>query len=160
MISMVRVDDRLLHGQILCAWVPHVQADTMIVVSDEAASDSMAREIICSCAHDSMKVEVVSVVEVVGLIESGRFDSDRAMLILGSLQDAMRLYDSGVVFAELNIGNLHHEEGGRMVTPSIIIDDEDTEILDRFASLGVVLDLRAVPASEPGAYRPHPGDAP
>jgi len=45
MISMVRVDDRLLHGQILCAWVPHVQADTMIVASDEAAADALAREI-------------------------------------------------------------------------------------------------------------------
>jgi PTS system mannose-specific IIB component len=158
MISMVRVDDRLLHGQVLCAWVPHVRADTMIVASDDAAGDEIAREVICSCAHDDMKVEVVRIDEVAGLLAEDRLADARAMVIVGSLQDAMRLHDGGVRFTELNIGNLHHESGGTMIAPSIIIDEEDTALLDQFASLGVELDLRAMPASRPGEYRPATGD--
>ena len=41
MVILVRVDDRLLHGQIICSWVPYLKADSLIVCSDEAASDKL-----------------------------------------------------------------------------------------------------------------------
>jgi len=152
MVIMIRVDDRLLHGQIICTWVPYVKANSLVVASDEAAEDSLVKDIMGSCAHQDLSVEVVGVDAAAREVHDGCFNEARAILIVGDLRDAMRLYDEGVRFTTLNIGNLHHEEGGRMLTPSVIVDDEDEDLIERFVSLGVDIDIRAVPASPPGAY--------
>jgi PTS system mannose-specific IIB component len=154
MINLVRVDDRLLHGQIICTWVPHVNADSLIVASDEAAGDELVKEILSSCAHNGLKVEVITVAEAAREVLDGLFNEARAILIVGDLQDAMRLYDAGIRFTALNIGNLHHEKDGRMITPSVIMDPEDEDIMEKFESAGVEIDIRAVPASTPGTFVP------
>lgn len=150
MITFVRVDDRLLHGQIICAWVPHVKADSLIVASDEAAGDSLVSEIMGACSCDGLSVDVCGVDSVADRTNHGR----KAILILGSLSDAMRAYEGGVKFTALNIGNVHHEENGRRVAPSVILSAEDDLIIEKFISLGVAIDIRDVPAGTPAKYTP------
>lgn len=154
MICMIRVDDRLLHGQIICAWVPYVNADSLIVASDEAAGDALAREIISSCACEDLRVHVLGVDEAARGIIKGGYEERRYILIVGALSDAMRLYEDGMRFAALNIGNIHHDNGGRRISGSVIINSEDEEILQKFDELGVKIDIRDVPASAPAAYSP------
>lgn len=148
MVIMVRVDDRLLHGQIICSWVPHIKADALVVASDEAARDSLVSEIISSCGHKGLSVCVKSIKDAVSHVNSGECGG-RVILIVGDLKDAMAVYEEGFRFETLNLGNIHHEEDGREVTPSIIINREDEEIIRRFESFGVKMDIRDVPASAP-----------
>ncbi len=147
MIILVRVDDRLLHGQIVCAWVPFVRADALIVASDEAAGDSIVREIMASCGHDGLNVSVESIDEVARHVSSGADGDSRAILVVGELRDAMRIYEAGMKFKTLNIGNIHHGENGRMLAPSVIINGEDESIIERFEDMGVKIDIRDVPTS-------------
>ena len=153
MISLVRVDDRLLHGQIVCAWAPHVGADTLVVASDEAAGDSFVKDIIGSCSHKGLSVEVTKIDEVAGDLVTESNATHKVILIVGDLNDAMRVYESGVKFDVLNIGNVHHDDGGRSLTPSVILDTADDEIIERFMDLGVSIDIRNVPSSDPCKYR-------
>src|SRR3990172_1044933 len=125
MIVLVRVDDRLLHGQVLAAWVPFTKADVLVVVSDEAASDSALK---------------------------GAFAKDRVMFIVNCLKDAMRLYEEGFKFASLNIGNIHHKTNGRVVTRSVILDDEDEFAIERFEGMGVNIDIRDIPTKPAVPY--------
>ncbi|MBI5642448.1 MAG: PTS sugar transporter subunit IIB [Deltaproteobacteria bacterium] len=151
MVILVRVDDRLLHGQIICAWVPYTKADSLIVASDEAARDSLVSEIISSCGHKGLTVCVKSIKDAIEHISSGECGS-KAILILGDLKDAMRIYEDGFRFDKINLGNIHHEDDGREITPSIIINEEDEEIMRRFEGLGVAIDIRDVPASASVSY--------
>jgi len=151
MIILVRVDDRLLHGQIICAWVPVVRADALIVASDAAAGDELVREIMASCANPGLSVRVMGLREAAEYLSSGPTD-ERTILIVGELADAMKLYEGGIRFTSLNIGNVHHEEGGRKIAPSVIVNHEDEEVMEKFAGLGVELDIRDVPGSGPAGY--------
>lgn len=153
MVSLVRVDDRLLHGQIICAWVPFMKADMLIVASDEAASDSLVSDIISSCGHKGLGVQVKSLEDAVSYLAGAAAD-ERVILILGGLADAMRVYELGLRFSSINIGNIHHEANGRRMTPSVIVDDEDVRIMDRLCSLGVRVEIQDVPASGPRDYSP------
>ncbi len=150
MLILIRVDDRLLHGQVICSWVPYTRADALVVASDEAAGDRLAADIISACGCEELSVHVKSVAEAVRYF-SGGAPEERVMLVVGDLRDAMRLYESGMRFKALNLGNIHRE-GGRRITPSIIVNDEDEELMDRFAAMGVDLEIRDVPRSEPVAY--------
>ncbi len=152
MIILIRVDDRLLHGQIVCAWVPFVRANALIVASDEAAGDSIVKEIMASCGHRGLNVAVESIEDVIKYVSSGGDGDSRAILIVGELKDAMRIYEDGMKFQSLNIGNIHHEENGRMLSPSVIINSEDEAIIERFEKMGVRIDIRDVPTSVAVVY--------
>lgn len=150
MLTLVRVDDRLLHGQIICAWVPFVKADSLVVASDEAAGDTLISEIIESCGCKGLSVNVRKIDDAVKCVK--RTEKERIILIVGNLADAMRVYDQGLRFTTLNLGNIHHEDSGRKITPSVIVNREDEEIIGRFKSLGVSIEIRDVPASSSSPY--------
>lgn len=152
MISLVRIDDRLLHGQIICSWVPYVEATALIVASDSVASNGLERDIMGACACEELKVAVLNVNEAAAEIRKSDDGDDRVIVVFGNLADAMRLYEQGIKFLALNIGNIHHAEGGRKLTPSVIIDEQDEKIMERFAALGVAIDIRDVPAKEPTPF--------
>lgn len=153
MFSLIRVDDRLVHGQITTTWVPYLKADSLLVASDEVAADRLRTDAIECCAFSGLSISIKS---VAGVIEScGDEESAEAktILLVAGLNEAMRLYDGGVEFTSLNVGNIHHGSGEcRELTPSICIDSTDEELLERFVEMGVEIDLRDVPTSNPGPF--------
>ena len=153
MVILIRVDDRLLHGQIICSWVPFIKADSLVVASDEAASDSLVSEIISACGCNELSVIVKSVADTAAYL-NGEAVSSRVMLVVGELRDAMRLYDLGMKFSSINLGNIHHEDDGRVITPSIIVNREDEAHLRRFRDLGVSIEIRDIPRNESRSYVP------
>jgi mannose/fructose/N-acetylgalactosamine-specific phosphotransferase system component IIB len=128
-------------------------ADCLIVASDEAAGDSLVKDIIGSCARKDLSIEVKRIDDIAGdrAVDDGR--EHKVILIVADLTDAMRIYDNGLKFKVLNIGNIHHDDGGRAVTPAVILNREDDEIIEKFLCLGVSIDIRDVPASDPCKYR-------
>lgn len=153
MIILVRVDDRLLHGQIICSWVPYLKADALIVASDDAAGDALTNQIMQACSCNELTVNVMKLDDAVKCAMSGACNGGaRVALIVGSIKDAVRLYEGGVSFTSLNLGNVHHEEGGRAVTASVILSREDEDYISRFESMGVTIDIRDVPDRAPVKY--------
>lgn len=154
MVILIRVDDRLLHGQIICSWVPFIKADSLVVASDEAASDSLVSEIISACGCNELSVIVKSVADTVAYLNGDGGAEARVMLVVGELRDAMRIYELGMKFSSINLGNIHHEDNGRVITPSIIVNSEDEAVLRRLRDLGVSIEIRDIPKNESREYIP------
>ena len=84
---------------------------------------------------------------------SGDMEKERLIIIFPNLKDLILAYRKGLRFADLNIGNLHHNGIGRMITPSVSLDSDDDEILQGLLRLGIKLDIRAVPSDRPIEYK-------
>jgi PTS system mannose-specific IIB component len=154
MLLLVRVDDRLLHGQVLGAWVPSLGVELLIVASDEVRADAFRTAVMEACSDQGLRVEVASVDDVAGSLKNGKYKDVRAALVVGELQDALRLHDMGLVFESVNIGNIHHStDGARNITRSVTLDSKDDEILESFLSRGVRIDIRDIPSREPVSYK-------
>jgi PTS system mannose-specific IIB component len=150
MVVLVRVDDRLLHGQVICSWVPHIRATTLVVASDEAAGDRLQSEIMECCGYEGLRVRVESIADAIA--EALGSGVERLMLVVRDLKDAMRLYEGGIRFSRLNIGNIHHEDHGRRLSPSVMLDLADEEVLGRFKAMGVEIEIRDVPTGGRAPY--------
>lgn len=160
----VRVDDRLLHGQVLCAWVPYNKIDTLLVASDKVSADIFQRAVMNSCGGEDLNVVVDNVDDAVKDLKSDRFLENNVMVVVTNINDAKRLFDGGVDFKELNIGNLCNvgsdgydsdEEAAaavRMVTKSVILNTLDDDILHGLRAKGVAIDIRTLPDSEAVEY--------
>ncbi|VAW38163.1 hypothetical protein MNBD_DELTA02-155 [hydrothermal vent metagenome] len=149
---LVRVDDKLLHGQVLGAWAPSLGAKLLIVASDEVAGDSFRSAVMRACAEQDLEVLVSPVDEVAGAITGGTLDASQAILVVSAISEAYRLYEQGLRFSKLNIGNVHHKEDGRKICLSVILDPNDEDLIERFEDAGVEIDIRDLPTREPVEY--------
>ncbi|MBI5287190.1 MAG: PTS sugar transporter subunit IIB [Deltaproteobacteria bacterium] len=144
-LVLVRVDDRLLHGQVMETWVPFCKATCVIVANEEASRDRIQRIALESCATEGVAVKVRGLKGLAEDINSGGLAMERIVILVSTLQDAMKVYSEGLRFSSINIGNLHHNGKTRRITPSVYLDKEDEEIVLRFKGLGIEVDVRAVP---------------
>jgi mannose/fructose/N-acetylgalactosamine-specific phosphotransferase system component IIB len=154
MVSLVRVDDRLVHGQITTTWVPYIKAGAVLIASDEVAASRLKTDAIECCAYSGLCIVINSVADAAAYAESEELAGVRTIMIVAGLDDAMRLYDTGLKFTSLNIGNIHNFAGKcRELTSSVCINEADDEILERFVDMGVEIDLRDVPTSSSGPFK-------
>ncbi|MEF2231914.1 MAG: PTS sugar transporter subunit IIB [Pseudodesulfovibrio sp.] len=140
---LVRIDNRLIHGQVIEAWLPYTGAKTVIVANDELADDVLQQEIMSLAIPQTVSSVFVNVDKLVAAVE---FAAPTDVLVLFSnCSDARRAFDTGFSFHLLNIGNVHYLPGKKQISPSVALSDEDEGCLRHLSRRGVELDFRCVP---------------
>lgn len=150
MISLVRVDNRLLHGQVLEAWMPKLGATTVVVADDEAALSPLARAAMTLC----LPCEVPARVERLAAVDFAALADSKAIVLLlvrdvAGLLEATRRGLTPARAPLLNLGNIHFAMGRRPVTPSVYLTAGELEALKELAAAGYTVEARAVPTEEP-----------
>lgn len=147
-----RVDNRLIHGQVVEAWVPYIGAHSIIVGNDDLAQDEMQQEIMSLAIPRAVQSAFLTIDELAGdsrLIDSRR---DSTLLLFSSCLDVRRAIDKGLRLLVLNVGNLHYATGKRQLSPSVSLGPDDESCLHYLMEQGVELDFRCVP-NDPVAVR-------
>ena len=147
MIELVRVDDRLIHGQVAIGWSAATGANTILVVNDAAQADKTQAMAL------KMGTPAGMTLYVRGLDESGEIvqkfaaaEKARVMVILKSISDAAALVESsGGAIRSLNIGGQRAGEGLRKLTDHTYASDEDVAKLRELHEQGIEIDLRMLP---------------
>jgi PTS system mannose-specific IIB component len=152
-IVLVRIDNRLIHGQVLESWVPHTHADCIVVASDQAAGNPLQRMLMQASVPSALRVVIGSLEEVAGLLSAGELDSGRVLLLLASAADALELHRRGVAFSELNLGNMHGGEGKARFSCTIALDPSDIADLEALEADGVRIASRCLPSDRAIAWR-------
>jgi PTS system mannose-specific IIB component len=146
-VYWVRVDNRLVHGQIIETWLPFTGARLLVVANDPVAGDPLQQEIMSLAIPAGVKTAFIEV-EKSGKYVSGHMastGSQDVLVLLSGCPDARRALDRGLVFTSLNVGNVHYAAGKRQVCPHVALSPEDEACLRHFRSKGIELDFRCVP---------------
>lgn len=144
-VVLARADSRLVHGQVLEAWVPALGVDCILVVDRELVLDPLRRMLLESLGRGGVQVHIADPAEAVQLLE-GPLAERRVLLLFAGLREASDAREAGVPFHVLNLGNLHPRQGSRSLTVSVYLTEEDEVILRHLQDCGVVLEARAVPS--------------
>lgn len=145
-VRLVRIDSRLLHGQVATAWTKSVRPNRIIVVSDGVSHDELRKTLITQAAPSGVKANVIPVDKLIEVYDDPRFRSVKALFLFENPQDVKRVVDAGVVFDEVNIGSMSFSDGKTMVTNTIAVDQNDVETYKSMAEKGVKFEIRKVPA--------------
>ena len=150
MIGLARVDERLVHGQVLVGWVPHLGARQVVVADDEAARSPLARAAMTLALPPGVEaaVEPVGAVDWAALAAS----SEPVLVVLRGVAEMEGALAAGLTPERapvLNLGNVHHAQGRRRVTPSLFLSGAELEGLRRLAAAGFRVEARAVPLDAP-----------
>jgi PTS system mannose-specific IIB component len=147
--SLVRVDNRLIHGQILEAWVPYMQASCLVVADDDVASDFFRETVIRMAVPRDIDVVISSVDDFARSHSFDEHSGRKTILLFSSVGAARKARDLGFRFDRLNVGNVYTEQGGVRCGRSIHFTENDIEDILQMIYEGVRVELRCVPKDKP-----------
>ncbi len=150
MIALVRVDNRLVHGQILEAWVPRLRIRCVVVADDEAAASPLAQAAMTLALPPELQGSVLPVAQVA--YDALSRAPEPVLLLFREVEGLARAAAAGLTPAlapHVNVGNVHYGAGRRAVTPSVFLSDRELAELERLQAAGFDVAARAVPSDAP-----------
>ena len=150
-IALVRVDNRLVHGQVLEAWLPALDAHGILVADDEAAGNVLARSAMALAIPPGVSFQVLRVQQAADQLKPGGKGAQavRTLVLLRDVRDAVALREGGVPIPQLNLGNVHFGAGRKQVSPSVFLDQAELLALEQLEAAGTHVEIRAVPSEAP-----------
>jgi mannose/fructose/sorbose-specific phosphotransferase system IIB component len=145
---LVRIDDRLIHGQVVENWMKFLKINHVIVVNDFVASDRMQKTLFSMAVPDHAKISILTITQAKEAILNGQFEGDKAMLLFVSPQDVLNLINKGVRIKEVNVGGMHYSPDKKQILKAISVSKEDIQAFQELDKLGVHLEARMVPNDE------------
>ncbi|MGB4549529.1 MAG: PTS sugar transporter subunit IIB [Syntrophales bacterium] len=142
---LVRVDNRLVHGQILETWLPFLGAKRIVVVDDDVASDFFRETVIRMAVPREVEFSVYGVDDFVRQQAFNEKSRKKAILLFSKIADALRTYNQGFRFQRLNVGNIYAEGCVLRCTTSIALCEDDIRDMARLAQSGVAVELKSLP---------------
>lgn len=143
-INLVRIDDRLIHGQVATVWAKEANAERIIICSDQVANDEIRKTLLLQVAPPGVKVNVVGIDKAVRVYKNPKYENDQVFYLFTRPQDIVRMVEGGVDIKSVNIGGMAFKEGKKQITKAVSVDDSDREAFKKLNDLGIELEIRTV----------------
>ena len=148
-ITLARVDDRLVHGQVMQVWTKGHGTNAAYVIDDATAADEFMKEIYESTqSTGGLAIKVFSSDSIVDEWNKNQFGDDNVALIVKSIAYAKKAVDGGVPIKELNVGGIAIKPGTTKVIESVGLSKDDAELCKALDAAGVKVYFQKIPSSE------------
>jgi PTS system mannose-specific IIB component len=138
-----RVDDRLIHGQVVVGWRQHLGYRAICVADDAVHADPVLCDVLRLATPPGVKLEVCTIEAAPGVLAASA--AERTLLLVKSPGAALRLLDEGLSLRQLNVGNLGSAPGSVRVLGSISLTPTHVDALDALAARGVDVSFQQTP---------------
>lgn len=147
-IVNVRIDERLIHGQIAAVWSKTTGANRIMVIDGHAAKDSLQKTALKMACPSQCKLSVLSVGTAVKNLLSGKYQDEKIFIIVKSPSTLHEVYDEGYHFTKVNVGNMAKKAGSRRVKETVYVTQEDESNFNYLNNKGVRFTAQMVPKEE------------
>jgi mannose PTS system EIIAB component len=147
-INFVRIDDRLIHGQVATVWVKESKCNKIIVCSDEVAKDALRKTLLLQVSPPGIKAYVLPIDKALEIYKNPKYDSFKVLILCVNPGDVLRLVEGGMDIKSVNLGGICYKQGRTQISSAVSLGPEDIEALKKMHELGVDLELRQL-ASDP-----------
>jgi PTS system mannose-specific IIB component len=146
MVSLLRVDERLVHGQVVQAWLPGLRVRRVVVADDAAAKSPLAS----AAMGLALGEDVEFVCRPLAAVDFRALSADgvATLVLVRDVAAAVAAHGAGLS-ATLNLGNVHAAPGRKGVSPSLFLSEQELRQLEQLAAAGVQVEARAVPSERP-----------
>lgn len=142
-IGLARIDDRLIHGQVMSSWLGYVGSKEIIIVDDELSSDEFTKSIILISTSKSINV---SIYDIDGGVEFLKNTEKRNLLLLAkSPVTFYRMLQKGIEIGKINLGGMVAAKNRTKLYKNIAISEYERQILKEIMEMGVNIYIQIVP---------------
>ena len=129
-ILLTRIDNRLIHGQIVCLWAGAVGANLIVVAHDETAENQIEQSVMRMAASSlGYDTRFFTVQKTIDIIDKASSDQ-KILLICQNPHDLRRIIEGGVEIKEVDIGNLYYDKGDKKLSDKVAVSEEELKDLN------------------------------
>jgi PTS system mannose-specific IIB component len=148
-LKLVRVDDRLIHGQVVAIWLKALGAKRIVIVDDKTARDEFLREILELASPPGVPVEVHDLAAGTERVRQLASDPEPVFVIMRSPVTALHMREAGVDFPLLNVGGIGAGPGRKPLYRNISASPEELDAMRQLEAMGTRVELRIVENDRP-----------
>ncbi len=142
-IQLIRIDDRLIHGQVVVGWVKALSIQRLVVVNDAIAKNTMQKTLMEMAVPSGLKVSFFTVDDVVKACAED--SKERSLLLFSNPVDVLEFAIKGGALSSVNVGGMHFSEGKNQISKTVCVNNQDVAAFKELKRRGVELEVRAVP---------------
>ena len=144
-VRHVRIDNRLVHGQVVVTWLQAERADMIVVANDGIAADDFQKTMLLAVKPPSINELILSVDDTLKWLADPANASHQVFLLVKEPADALRLHNGGLGVATMNVGNMAFAAGSKRVTRTVFVTQRDIDAFKALHDAGVELTARMMP---------------
>ncbi len=142
-LLLIRIDDRLIHGQVVVGWARALSIERIIVANNSIAANAMQRTLMEMAVPSNLKVSLLTLSDASEATRGG--GTEKALLLFSNPQDVLAFIRTGGKVSSINVGGMHYCEGKRQICSIVCVDERDIHAFKELKALGLELEVRAVP---------------
>jgi mannose/fructose/N-acetylgalactosamine-specific phosphotransferase system component IIB len=129
MVELLRVDSRLLHGQVAVSWMNNIRATSILVADDAVMADEVGKMALRMAKPEGANLAIRSIEGGAELLNNPRVKDTLVFVLVRTINDALRLVELAGNITHVNIGGIRRKEGAKLVRPAVYLNEDDVEIL-------------------------------
>ncbi|BDR60968.1 PTS system mannose/fructose/N-acetylgalactosamine-transporter subunit IIB [Lactobacillus xylocopicola] len=147
-IIHVRIDDRLIHGQVATLWTNELGVSRIMVINDEVANNEVQKTMLRMAAPSNVSTSLITEEKAVTNIQNGKYRGQKVLMIVKDPETIVRLMDEGLDIRKVNVGNMSTREHTRHIKPSVSITPEEEAAFHTLLDRGVEVTAVMVPTDK------------
>lgn len=147
-ISLLRIDDRLIHGQVATSWVKAVKCDAIFAVNDAVTNDNLRKTLLLQVAPPDIKTYILSVEKALAVYNNPKYADTAVLLLVTNPSDIVRLIEGGMKIKTVNVGGMTFKDGNKLISSAVAIGPQDLDAFKQLRDMGIELEIRKL-ASHP-----------
>lgn len=143
-INLARIDDRLIHGQVITTWVKNHDIEQILIINDKVAGDSVQQSVISMSAPPELKVQVFGVQKFIEVLKKAEIKR-RTMLLFTNSVDVNTLVEGGLKIDKLNVGGMRMQEGRKSLSRAVAVTPEEEQAFRSLLANNIAVEIQMVP---------------
>lgn len=136
-IIHIRIDDRLIHGQVATMWTNELGATRIMVINDEVANNDMQKSLLRMAAPPNVSTSIITRETAVKNISVGKYKGQKVFIVVKSPIDILYLLNNGLDIKEINVGNMSAKSNTEVIKTTISVTKEEKEAFKELIERGV-----------------------
>jgi mannose/fructose/N-acetylgalactosamine-specific phosphotransferase system component IIB len=148
-LALYRIDDRLIHGQVVVGWGQPLNCSFIVLVDDEVRSSEWEQDLYRMGVPPHIQIIFASVDEAAERLPAWEGDTRVGILLVGDVDTAAALASRSRQVRRFNVGGIHHRAGRTERLRFVYLTDDEAAQLRRLAGSGVEVTAQDVPTARP-----------
>lgn len=146
MIKMVRVDHRLLHGQVAFSWTSTLSADCILIADDDTAKNDLKKSAMKLAKPNGVKLVIKTVDKAIESLNEGVTDKYNLFIVVANIESAAKLISGYPEIKQLNLGGTLPSKDKVNISKVISITENERALLNKMINQGVDINIQMVPS--------------
>jgi PTS system mannose-specific IIB component/fructoselysine and glucoselysine-specific PTS system IIB component len=153
-VVLFRIDDRLIHGQVVIGWGRPLGIDLIILVDDQVAGSPWEQDLYRMAVEPDIEVRFVTIAEATAQMSDWQSNGKRGLVLTGDLESMAALHSANPeIVQRINLGGIHHRPGRRERLPFVYLTDQELRTLSALEQGGAVITAQDLPTTPPVPLR-------